>query len=138
MEKQKVKWGVLGTAAIAWDQTLPGMKEAYNCELYAIAGRNPEKTRRFQDTFGFEKAYSSYEELLDDDSVEAVYIPLPNQLHMEWVKKAAKKKKHILCEKPLDVTPEGVRELIQIMQRGRCSFNGSLCLSSQSADPVCF
>lgn len=114
MENRRVKWGVLGTAGIAWEQTIPGMKKAYNCELYAIAGRNPEKVKKFQEEFGFEKAYDSYEALLDDEQVEAVYIPLPNQLHKEWIIKAAKKKKHILCEKPLSVTADEVKEAIEV------------------------
>ena len=85
---QKIKWGVLGTAGIAKEQTIPGMKEADNCELYAIAGRNIEKAKEFQEMFDFEKAYGSYEELLQDPEVEAVYIPLPNTLHYEWTLKA--------------------------------------------------
>lgn len=117
MENRRVKWGVLGTANIAWEQTLPGMKEAYNCELYAIAGRNREKANLFQAKYGFEKVYDSYEALLDDEQVEAVYIPLPNQLHKEWVEKAAKKKKHILCEKPLAITPEEVWELAELCRK---------------------
>lgn len=115
--ERRVKWGVLGTANIAWEQTLPGMKEAYNCELYAIAGRNQQKTELFQDKFGFEKTYGSYDELLEDEQIEAVYIPLPNQLHKEWVEKAAKKKKHILCEKPLAITPEEVKELAELCNK---------------------
>ncbi len=98
---RKVKWGVLGTANIAKGCTIPGMKLAENCELYAIAGRDIEKAERFKEEFGFEKALGSYEELLADPQVEAVYIPLPNSLHYEWVVKAAKAGKHILCEKPL-------------------------------------
>ena len=116
MEK-KVRWGVLGTATIAKNHTLPGMLEAYNCELYAIAGRNPEKTAEFQRTFGFQKIYSSYEELLEDDQVDAVYIPLPNQLHKEWTIKAAKKKKHILCEKPLAPTEREAEEVVEICRQ---------------------
>ena len=61
---EKIKWGVLGTAGIARKQTIPGMKEAENCELYAIAGRNIDKAKEFQAMFGFEKAYGSYDELL--------------------------------------------------------------------------
>jgi hypothetical protein len=64
---EKVIWGVLGTAGIAKGQTIPGMMEAENCRLYAIAGRNPEKARAFREQFGFEKAYGSYEELLADN-----------------------------------------------------------------------
>ena len=98
---RKIKWGVLGTANIARGCTIPGMQLAENCELYAIAGRSPEKAEQFKSEFGFEKAYDSYEALLTDPAVEAVYIPLPNTLHCEWVIKAAKAGKHILCEKPL-------------------------------------
>ena len=98
---RKIKWGVLGTANIARGCTIPGMQLAENCELYAIAGRSLEKAEQFREEFGFEKAYGSYEALLTDPVVEAVYIPLPNTLHYEWVIKAAKAGKHILCEKPL-------------------------------------
>lgn len=115
--QRKVRWGVLGTATIAKNHTLPGMKEAYNCELYAIAGRNPEKTAEFQREFGFQKTYNSYDELLEDENVEAVYIPLPNQLHKEWTIKAAKKKKHILCEKPLAPTADEVKEVVEVCRR---------------------
>ena len=117
MNEKRVKWGVLGTANIAWEHTLSGMKDSYNCELYAIAGRDLDKTKQFQNTFGFEKAYYSYEELLNDEQVEAVYIPLPNQLHKEWVEKAAKKKKHILCEKPLATTADEVKELVELCKK---------------------
>lgn len=111
---KKIKWGVLGTANIAEAQTIPGMVQAENCELYAIAGRNIEKAERFKEKFGFEKAYGSYMELLEDPEVEAVYIPLPNNLHKEWVIKAAQHKKHVLCEKPLSGTPEDVEEIIRV------------------------
>ena len=82
---RKIKWGVLGTANIARGCTIHGMQLAENCELYAIAGRSPEKAEQFRREFGFEKAYGSYETLLADPVVEAVYIPLPNTLHYEWV-----------------------------------------------------
>ena len=97
----KVNWGVLGTAGIARGCTIPGMQLVKSTNLYAIAGRNPEKAESFKNEFGFEKAYASYEELLDDDAVQAVYIPLPNDLHIKWVIEALKRKKHVLCEKPL-------------------------------------
>ena len=69
----KVKWGVLGTANVAAWGTIPGMKKSESCELYAIAGRSLEKAERYKAEFGFEKAYGSYDELLDDDAVQAVY-----------------------------------------------------------------
>ena len=100
----RIKWGVLGTADIARGQTIPAMKLASNCELYAIAGRSLEKAQQFQQEFGFEKAYGSYDELLNDPEVEAVYIPLPNSLHCEWAVRALNAKKPVLCEQPLAVS----------------------------------
>ena len=101
---RKINWGVIGTAGIAKGHTIPGMQLAENCNLYAVAGRSMEKAKEFQDAFGFEVAYGSYEALLADPKVEAVYIPLPNELHCEWTMKALKAKKHVLCEKPLAPT----------------------------------
>jgi len=98
---KKVHWGVLGTAGIARSQTIPGMQMTENCLLYGIAGRDPEKVRAFKKTFGFEKAYVRYEDLLADPEIEAVYIPLPNHLHGEWTIRALEAGKHVLCEKPL-------------------------------------
>lgn len=103
---RKVKWGVLGTAGIARKQTIPGMQLANNCELYAVAGRSVKKTEEFKAEFGFEKAYDSYEALLNDVAVEAVYIPLPNDLHAEWAIRALQAKKHVLCEKPIAVSAQ--------------------------------
>lgn len=114
---KKVKWGVLGTAGIAERCTIPGMMEAENCERYAIAGRNPEKVQAFCEKFGFEKGYGSYEELLADEQVEAVYIPLPNVLHYEWVLKALEAKKHVLCEKPLAPSAKQAAELIAAAEK---------------------
>ena len=111
---RKINWGVLGTAGIARGQTIPGMVQAENCHLYAIAGRSMEKARQFQEEFGFEKAYDSYEDLLADPQVEAVYIPLPNDLHCQWTAKALRAKKHVLCEKPLAPTPQEAKALFDI------------------------
>ena len=105
---RKINWGVLGTAGIARGCTIPGMQLAENCNLYAIAGRSLEKAKAYQTEFGFQKAYDSYDALLADPGVEAVYIPLPNELHYEWTIKALRAKKHVLCEKPLAPTPEQV------------------------------
>ncbi len=112
--QKKIKWGVIGTAGIAKSMTIPAMIQAENCELYAIAGRSKEKAENFKEDFGFEKAYGSYDELLSDDNVEAVYIALPNNLHKEWTIKAAKAGKHILCEKPLSGTEADVKEMIDV------------------------
>ena len=108
---EKVKWGVLGTADIARGQTIPGMMLAEHCERYAIAGRRIEKAKSYQEEFGFQKAYGSYDELLADPEVQAVYIPLPNDIHCEWTVKALKAKKHVLCEKPLALCEAQVKEM---------------------------
>ena len=105
----KVRWGILGTADIARGATIPGMQQTNNCELCAVAGRRLEKAQAFRDEFGFRKAYGSYEELLADPEVEAVYIPLPNDLHCEWSVRALQAGKHVLCEKPLAVSEEQVK-----------------------------
>ncbi len=107
----KIKWGVLGTADIARGCTIPGMQQADNCELYAIAGRSMEKAQLFKEQFGFEKAYGSYDELLCDENVQAVYIPLPNHLHLEWTLKALQAKKHVLCEKPMAMNAKETEEM---------------------------
>lgn len=110
---EKIKWGVLGTASIARGCTIPGMKKAKNCELYAVAGRDIKKAEAFKKEFGFEKAYGSYDELLSDKNVTAVYIPLPNNLHYEWCIKAMKAGKHVLCEKPLAPSKKQAEELFK-------------------------
>ena len=106
-----VRWGVLGTAGIAAGCTIPGMQIAEGCELYAIAGRSREKAEAFKARFGFRKAYQGYDALLADSEVEAVYIPLPNNLHCEWVIKALKAKKHVLCEKPAAMNESELRRM---------------------------
>lgn len=108
---RKVKWGILGTAAIAVRDTIPGMLQAENCEMTAIAGRNMEKALQFKEKYGFLKAYGSYDELLADEEIEAVYIPLPNEMHCEWTIKALRAKKHVLCEKPLAPNAKQIAEM---------------------------
>jgi predicted dehydrogenase len=110
---EKVKWGVLGTANIAKGCTIPGMQQVNTCELYAIAGRDINKALKFMDDFGFQKAYGSYEELIEDSEVQAIYIPLPNGLHLKWVKKALQHKKHVICEKPLALNSSDARDMFE-------------------------
>ncbi len=110
---RKIKWGVMGTAYIFERDTARGMSLAENCELVAIAGRSMEKAEEFRKKYGFERAYGSYAELLEDPEIEAVYIPLPNTLHYEWTIKALQSGKHVLCEKPLAANAEQAREMFQ-------------------------
>lgn len=112
-----IKWGVLGTAAIAANSTIPGMQKAANCELYAIAGRSLEKVEQYKERFGFQIGYVGYDKLLKDPDVEAVYIPLPNDIHKEWVIKALNAGKHVLCEKPLALNAQEVREMFEAARR---------------------
>lgn len=109
-----VKWGVLGTANIAKGCTIPGMRLAKNCELYAVAGRNEAKVESYKQEFGFAGGYVGYDRLLEDPDVQAVYIPLPNHLHKEWVIKALKAGKHVLCEKPLALNAADAREMFAV------------------------
>lgn len=109
----KVNWGVLGYAGIAKKHLLPAFKNCDNAVLYAIASRTEDKRKAAIETFGFRKGYESYDELLSDPEVDAVYIPLPNQLHKQWVIKAAEKGKQILCEKPLSLNASDCEEMVQ-------------------------
>ena len=111
MKKKTVRWGVLGCSGIGKSRTIPGLLACENAELYAIAGRNEEKLKAYAEPFAPKKLYTDYQALLDDENVDAVYLPLPNGIHMEWVKKAAAAGKHILCEKPMALTEEQVREM---------------------------
>lgn len=112
-----VNWGILGTANIARWATIPGMKKAKGCRLYAIAGRSLAKAEAYAAEFGFEKAYGSYDELIADPDVQAVYIPLPNDLHLPWVKKALEAGKHVLCEKPLAMNAAEAREMFDTAEK---------------------
>lgn len=109
---RKVKWGVLGYARIARTSVIPAITNAANSQFYAIASRDPAKLIQCQAEFPCQKTYQDYEMLLDDPEVDAIYIPLPNGLHSEWTKKAARKGKHILCEKPLALNREETLSMI--------------------------
>lgn len=115
--RKKINWGILGCASIARNRVLPGMVQAENAGLYAVASRGDQKLREFCELFPFEKSYDNYEKLLEDQNVDAVYIPLPNSLHYEWVKKAAQAGKHILCEKPMALSRQQAEEMFQICEK---------------------
>ena len=101
-----LKWGILSTAIIAREAMIPAMKKSKHSELVAIASREQAKAEKTAKEFDIGKAYGSYEELLADTEVEAVYIPLPNHLHVEWSLKALKAGKHVLVEKPVALNAE--------------------------------
>lgn len=112
--KRKVRWGVLGVAKIAVEKVIPAMQQGEWAQILAIASRDYEKARRAALALGIEKAYGSYEELLADPLIEAIYNPLPNQLHVPWTIKAARAGKHVLCEKPIGLNLAEARQLIEV------------------------
>lgn len=105
-----MKFGVLSTATIARREFIPAIAKTEH-ELVAIASRSEGKAKQTAEEYGISRAYGSYEELLADDSVEAVYVPVPNSEHATWTKRAADNGKHVLCEKPLGVTAAEAREM---------------------------
>lgn len=113
---RKVKWGVLGCAAFARSTAIPAMKLAENVELVGIASRTMDKAAAFAQEFGFTKVYGSYEELLADPEIEAVYNPLPNGLHPEWAIKTAQAGKHTIVEKPFAAN---LAEAIEVQQAAK-------------------
>ena len=108
---KSVRWGILSTAKIGMEKVTPAIQAAPNCEVVAIASRSLEDARSAADRLGIEAAYGSYEALIEAD-VDAVYIPLPNDMHAEWSMKAAASGKHVLCEKPLAMSALQAREMI--------------------------
>lgn len=113
----KVQWGVLGVAKIAVNKVIPAMQQGIWSQVTAIASRDLSKARQAAKRLGIPKAYGSYEELLADPDVEAVYIPLPNHLHVPWSIRAAEAGKHVLCEKPISLTAEEALSLIEVRNR---------------------
>lgn len=113
----KIKWGILGNAGIARNYVIPGMQAGKYCEITAIASRDINKSQKTADALGIEKAYGSYEDLLADKTIDAVYIPLPNHLHVDWSIKAMEAGKHVLCEKPFALTVADVRKAMEVRDR---------------------
>ncbi len=110
----KIKWGIISTAKIARLHVIPGMQAGEYCEVYAIASRNLEKAQRMAKEFSIPKVYGSYEDLLADPDVQAVYNPLPNHLHVSWSIKAAEVGKHVLCEKPIALDAKEAEKLVNV------------------------
>lgn len=113
----KVRWGVLSTAAIGVKKVIPAMQKGEWSLIAAIASRGLDKAKETAQELGIEKAYGSYEELLADPQIDAIYNPLPNQLHVPWTIKAAEAGKHVLCEKPLSMTVAEARTLRDVQKR---------------------
>lgn len=113
----KVKWGVLGVASIAVRKVIPGMQKGTLSEISGIASRDLAKAQQAANQLGIAKAYGSYEELLADPEITAIYNPLPNHLHVPWSIRAAEAGKHVLCEKPIGCNASEAEELIRVRNR---------------------
>jgi len=111
MSQQKLRWGVLSTANIGRAAVNPAIQASHNGELLAVASRDGDRAREFALKGGIPRHHGSYEALLDDPGIDAVYLPLPNSLHREWTIRAAEKGKHVLCEKPLAITAAECRDM---------------------------
>jgi predicted dehydrogenase len=114
---RKVQWGVLGVANIAVKKVIPAMQRGEWSQVSAIASRDMKKAQQAAEHLGIPTAYGSYEQLLADPSIEAIYNPLPNHLHVAWSIKAMEAGKHVLCEKPIGLTSEEALSLLKARDR---------------------
>ena len=112
----EVRWGILSTASIAREKVIPGIQRADRCRVAAIASRDEARAIEVARQAGIPRAHGSYEALLADPEVDAVYLPLPNHLHAEWAMAAARAGKHVLCEKPLALTSADAERMIEVAE----------------------
>lgn len=110
-ETQKLRWGILSTANIGMAKVTPAIQKSAHSDVIAIASRNGDAARRAADRLGIARAYGSYEDLLADPEIDAIYNPLPNHLHVEMTLAANAAGKHVLCEKPIAITAEDAKQL---------------------------
>jgi predicted dehydrogenase len=109
-----VRWGVLGASRFALKVSLPGMKRGPLTQLAALASRDIDKARAAAQPLGIPKAYASYDELLADPDIDAIYNPLPNNMHVEWTARAVRAGKHVLCEKPIALGAADAQTLVAV------------------------
>src|SRR5215212_6735995 len=108
----KIRWGIMSTAKIGREKVIPAMQAGEFCDIVAIASRDKSHAQSEATRLNIPKAYGSYEELLTDPEIDAVYIPLPNNLHIPWAIKAIEANKHVLCEKPIGLTSAEANQLL--------------------------
>ena len=113
----ELRWGILSTADIGRKKVVPAMQRAARTRIVAVASREPDKAREYAAELSIEKVHDSYEALLADPDIDAVYIPLPNHLHPEWATAAARAKKHVLCEKPLAMTAAQAALMVAVAEQ---------------------
>src|SRR5215831_19084294 len=116
---KKVAWGVLGAARIATNRVIPAMQKGEWSQVVGIASRDLGRAQETARELGIPKAYGSYEEMLADPEIEAIYNPLPNHMHVPWSIRAAEAGKHVLCEKPIGMNVPETLELIKARDRAR-------------------
>ncbi|MBP2001210.1 putative dehydrogenase [Paenibacillus shirakamiensis] len=121
-----LRWGIMGCANIARNSVMPAIADSSNGVIQAVASRNLDKSRGVAEQFHAPQAYGSYEELLQDPDVDAVYIPLPNHLHYEWTIRAAEAGKHVLCEKPVALTSLEAAEMVKACRTAGVHFAEAL------------
>lgn len=117
MEKTKISWGVMSSAKIAVEKVIPAMQKGKYSKVVAIASRDIERARSAASKLKIAKAFGSYEELLKDPEINAIYIPLPNHLHIPWSIKALEAGKHVLCEKPIGLSAEQAQQLLSASRK---------------------
>lgn len=110
---KKIKWGILSTASIGTEHVIPAMLKSDYCEIIAIASRNIDKAKTIANNFNIPNYYGSYEEILENDEIEAIYNPLPNHLHVPWSIKCLKAGKHVLVEKPIGISSVEAQKLFE-------------------------
>ncbi|WP_079909164.1 Gfo/Idh/MocA family protein [Paenibacillus sp. 32352] len=122
MSQTKLRWGILGCAGIAKRAVIPGIQQSQTGVVSAIASRGEEKAKETAAQLNIPVHYGSYEALLEDDQIDAVYIPLPNHLHKEWTIRAAEAGKHVLCEKPFALNAAEAEEMIAACAKAGVKF----------------
>ncbi len=116
-DQPTVKWGILGCARIAATAMIPAIRDSANGEVLATASRDLQKATEYAQRFDLPRAYGSYEELLHDPEIQAIYVPLPNSLHKPWTIRAAEMGKHVLCEKPIACNAGEAQEMADACQQ---------------------
>ena len=114
---KKLRWGVFSTAKIGLEKVIPAMMQGEYCEIVVIASQSLEKAQLAANQLGIPKACGSYEDLLSDTEIDAVYIPLPNHMHVPWAIKALEAGKHVLCEKPIGLSTVEAEKLLDASRK---------------------
>src|SRR5471030_2154902 len=113
----KIRWGILSTAKISWEKVIPAMQAGKFCDVTTIASRSIEQAKQWAQKLNIPKVYGSYEELLADKEIDAIYVPLPNHMHIEWALKVIEADKHLLCEKPVGLSSAEAKQLLEVAKQ---------------------